>query len=405
MSIFEPRRESLSREDRLQLQLERLQALLARLRRNVPRHRKNLGTFQVTSLDDLNRIPLMSPADLAAAFPYGMFALPRREVIRLHSTIGPGGMQMVIGHTQNDLANWGRLAARQLVASGATAHDLIQISFAGSTFGQALGHMLGAQLIEASMIPQDAFHTEYQLTMMQNYRPSVLIATPTQARDLIDLMEQRGIDPQSTPLRTVFLSRPIPPEERAALKTGLFADIHCIFSVPEILDPGLTVECEHRHFHVNEDHFLIEVVEGELVVTTLTREAMPLLRYRTRIAGELEDRPCPCGRTGRIVHPGRRLDGRLRVNEMPLYRNQVDGLMSQTRAAGHPFLATISETQIRVFIRVSHSLFPDTVREFERLKIEVESEFQTKLGVRAVVGFLTPAEFDRRKAEEPPDPR
>ena len=400
MSIFGRRHETMSGVDREQFQLERLQALLARLRRSVPRYRKLLGNLQVESLDDLPGVPLTSPEDLGAAFPYGMFALPLREVIRLHSAIGPAGMQLVIGHTRNDLNQWARLAARQLAAVGGTAHDVVQIGFGGGAFARSLGYMLGAELIEASVIPQEAYHPEYQLAMMQSYRASILVTTPSQAHELAATLELRGIDPQSLQLRAVLLSRPVTPNEREVLKTGLFSDIRCSFGVGEVLDPGLCVECPEGHLHVNEDVFLVECVEGELVVTTLAREAMPLLRYRTRVASELERIKCPCERTGVVLRPGGRLDGRLRVNEMPLYKGQIEALLAQTRAAGQPFFLEISEREVLVSIMVTAELFPDTVREMQSLKAEIESEFIAQLGVQARVEYLSPREFEQQQPSD-----
>lgn len=397
MKIFDDHYESLAAEDREQLQLERLQALISRLRRNVPRYRKSLGNLQVASLDELPTVRPTSPEDLAAAFPYGMFALPLREVIRLHSTIGPGGMQIVVGHTRNDLAHWGRLAARQLTAVGGSEHDVIQIGFVGGAFGQALGYMLGAEQIEASVIPQDAYHPEYQLAMMQSYRASILITTPTQARDLIDILSKRGIDPQSLQLRAVLLARPVPDDVREELQTDLFSRVHCTFGAGEILDPGLCVACDEGRFHVNEDEFLVEIVNGELLVTTLIREAMPLLRYRTQIRCEAERERCPCGRTGIVLKPTGRLDGRLRVNEMPLYRNQIEALLAQTRAKGHPFLLDISEREVRVAIMVTADLFSDTIRTMQALKTEIEGAFMEQLGVRAAVEYLGPRDYAERE--------
>jgi phenylacetate-CoA ligase len=197
MTIFDPKFESMRREELAQYQLERIQALLARLRRNVQRYRSIIGDKTAASLDDMRNLPLTSPRDLAAAFPYGMFALPLREVIRLQSVIGQGGTQLVIGHTRNDLAQWARLVARQLVAAEVSAHDVIQIGFGGDALARALGYLLGAERIEASVIPQDLRHVEYQLAMIQSYRVSVLITTPTNARDLMSVLRERGIDPQS----------------------------------------------------------------------------------------------------------------------------------------------------------------------------------------------------------------
>lgn len=395
MMVFDRKYETLPREDLAQLQLERLQALVARLRRNVPRYRKTLGDIRVESLADVGRLPATTPEDLAAAFPYGMFALPLREVIRLQSAVGAKGVQVVSGYTRNDLTQWGRLAARQLAAAGSTSHDVILIGFGGGTFTPSLAYLLGAELMESSVIPQDACHPHRQLAVMQSFRANVLITTPSQARELIQAMREREIDPQSLQLRVVLLSRPVSPEERDELKTGLFTEIRCSFGVAEVLDPGLCVECREHRLHVNEDHFLVELDGDELLVTTLTREAMPLLRYRTCVQARLDSARCPCGRTGVVLAPIGRLDGRVRVNEMPLYRAQIEEVLAQTRAGGHPFILDIAEGRVAVSLKVTAKLIPDTVRQLESLREEIRSECLTRLGIRAEVAFLSPLEFDK----------
>jgi len=178
MKIFDLKHETLRADELQQLQLERLQALLVRLKRNVRRYRELLGDARVESLDDLARLPVTQPDELVRSFPYGMFALPLREVIRLYSLVGPAGKQLVTGHTHNDLTHWGRLVARQLVASGMTANDVIQICLGSGLSRDTSGYALGAQLIEASVIAEDAFHLDFQLATLQNYRPTALITTP-----------------------------------------------------------------------------------------------------------------------------------------------------------------------------------------------------------------------------------
>lgn len=390
MSIFDRRYETMPRAELEQLQLERLQALLTRLKRNVRRYRERLGDLRVESLADLARLPFTTPEDMAAGFPYGMFAFPMREIIRLHTTTGPEGRPLVIGHTRNDLTQWGRLVARQLVASGVTANDVIQIGLGGGIYGGAAGYLFGAQVIEASLIAEDPTHIDYQLAMLQNYRPTVLITTPTNALELMRVLEQRRLDPQSLQLRTVLLSRPVPDETRSRLHDGLLATVQCSFGLGEILDPGLCVECEAGHFHVHEDHFLVEIQEGELVVTTLCREAMPLLRYRTRVAAELRRDKCSCGRTGVQLLPGGRLDRRLYVNEMPLYEGQIAGVLAQTGAAGRPFEVAVSERGLTLKIEMSEALFADTVWVLENLRRTIEQEFLNRLGIEAEVRFVNP---------------
>ena len=389
MSVFDRRYETMPRAELEQLQLERLQALLVRLKRNVRRHREKLGDTRVESIADLARLPFTTPEDMAESFPYGMFAFPMREIIRLHTTVGPQGKPLVIGHTRNDLTQWGRLVARQLVASGVTANDVIQMCFGGGVYGSA-GYLFGAQVVEASVIAEDPSHVDYQIAMLQNYRPTVLITTPTNALELMQVLEQRRLDPQSLHVRTVLLSRPVDQETRAQLAAGLFAKIQCNFGLSEVFDPGLCVECEAGQFHVHEDHFLAEVQDGELVLTTLCREAMPLLRYRTRVACELSRDKCSCGRTGLVIKPGPRLDQRLCVNETPLYEGQIAGVLAQTGVAGHPFQVRVSERHVVITIEISEKLFSDTIWFLERLQHEVESEFAARLGIEAKVRFVEP---------------
>lgn len=390
MSTYDRRYELMSRAELEQIQLERLQALLARLRRNVRRHREKLGDFRLKSLGDMARLPFTTQEDMLESFPYGMFAFPLREVIRLHSTLGPGGKPLVIGHTRNDLEQWGRLAARQLAASGVTANDVILISLGGLAQSGASGYVLGAELIEASVIAEDPLHIDSQLAMLQNYRATILITTPTSALDLMRTIEERRIDPQSLYLRTVLLSRPVDKETREQLASGLFAAVRCNFGLSEILNPGLCVECEVGLFHVHEDQFLAELCDGELVLTTLAREAMPLLRYRTRVSAELCRDKCACGRTGILLQPGPRLDHRYRVREITFYEAQVVDVLAKTRAAGLRFHLEPAERQLRVAIELSEDFFAGAISAKKDPKPEIESELLARLGLPAEVRFIEP---------------
>lgn len=385
MTIFDRAHECLAPADLEQLQLERLQALLARLKRNVRRVRDLLGDRRVCDLADLSSLPLTAPSDLLAAFPYGMFALPLHEVIRLHSTVGPDGRQLIIGHTRNDLTLWGRLVARQLAAAGVTANDVVQLGFGGSLAKLATGYQLGTEILGASLIPEDPLHIDYQLAMLQNYRVTVLITTPANAAALARLMDLRRIDPQALHLRTVLLSRPVDDAARQTLAAGLFAPVRCNFGVAEVLNPGLCVECAEGRFHVNEDQFLVESLAGELVVTTLSREAIPLLRYRTRQAATLTRAHCACGRTGVILTAGERLDDRLRVGETEIYPAQIHEVLDQTRARGQPYRFSVEVDRVIIVVEITSELMGDTIRTLMSLQYEIETEFFSRLGVAAEV--------------------
>jgi phenylacetate-CoA ligase len=388
MKVFDPRHEMMPRAELEQLQLERLQSLLVRLKRNVRRYRERIADIILESIEDLARLPETTPGDLVESFPYGMFAQPLREVIRLNSLVGPEGRPLVTGHTRHDLTQWGRLGARQLFASGVTVNDVIQICLGGGARQGSSGYVLGAETLGASVIAEDPFHVDYQLAMLQNYRPTVLITTPTNAMELIRLLNQRRVDPQSLNLRTILLSRPVDADTRRQLQAGLFSAVQCNFGVREILDPGLCVECEHGRFHVNEDQFLVEIHDGELLVTTLCREAVPLLRYHTQVNCEAHREKCACGRTGIILAPGTRRDRRLRVNEAPLYEHQIADVLQQTSAAGHSFQLEVLERSIIVRLEMTEDLMHDTVWPIINLQRELQSEFYARLGIEAEIVFV-----------------
>jgi phenylacetate-CoA ligase len=392
MSLFDRRYETMPRPELEQLQLERLQALLVRLRRNVRRYREKLADAQVETLAGLGQLPFTTPEDMVAGFPYAMFAFPLREVIRLHSTLGPAGKPLVIGHTRNDLIQWARLVARQLSASGATANDVIQISLGGSA--AAAGYVLGAELLEASVIAEQPHHVDYQLAMLQNYRPTMLVTTPGNALELTRAMEQRRLDAQALHLRTVLLSRPVPAETREQIAAGFFASVQCGFGLGEVLDPGLCLECEFGQWHLHEDQFLAEICDGELVITTLAREAMPLLRYRTQVAGELHRDKCACGRNSVILRPGARLDRRLRVQETEFYEEQIAQMLAQTRAAGQTFHLEATEQRLVVAVEISEDLFAKTLSSAENPRRGIEMELQGRLGLEVEVRFVEPRQSE-----------
>jgi phenylacetate-CoA ligase len=361
---------------------------LVRLRRNVRRYRERLEDVHVESLADLARLPVTTPEDMAESFPYGMFALPLREVIRLHSAMGPEGTPLVIGHTRNDLSQWARLAARQLAASGVTSHDVIQVCSGTGIYRGGLGYALGAELLGASVIDEDPYHMEAQLAMLSNYRPTMLVTTPSNAQDLMRAMDRQRIDPPSLHLRTMLLSRPVDSAVREQLREGLLVGLQASFGIDEILDPGLCVECEAGHLHVNEDQFLVEIDGGELLVTTLAREAMPLLRYRTRVTATLDHTKCSCERTGAVLKPGPRLDGRLLVNETPLYRSQITQLFAHTGVAGNKFSVEVLESRLTIKIQLTENIFSDMMWPLIKLQRELELEFLDRLGIPAEVRFV-----------------
>ncbi len=301
MTIWDPRNETMPREDLDQLQLERLQTTLNRVHRSVAFYHGRFGEQgfdpgDFRSLDDLRRLPFTTRAELAQHHPYGLFAVPLREVVRLHAaSTATGGRQVVVGHTARDIRTWGELVARVLVAGGVTRDDVVQIAFDYGIFPDGFGFHYGAERIGASVIPTSAARMAHQLEIMRDYRSTVLIAPPSVARSLADHLVTESIDPKSLFLRVgVFSAESWGEPLRRDLESRLTIRAADAYAVGEVMGPGVAGECAARAgLHLQEDHFLAEIVDpatgavlppgatGELVLTTLTREAFPLIRYRT----------------------------------------------------------------------------------------------------------------------------
>ena len=326
---------------------------------------------------------------MADGFPYGMFACPCARLVRLHPRSDPGARAgyRVHAHRPDPVgAAGGPPACGQRV----TPNDVVQICLGSGVYRARQGMSMGAETIEASVIAEET--VPYRFPSL----PCCRVTGPPcshhtrHAGNSWRRWKHRKIDPPSLHLRTVLLSRPVSPELRQAFEAGLLVSVRCNFGVDEILDPGFCVECDEGHFHVNEDQYFIETRDGELVVTSLGREALPLLRYRTRIACEVHREKCPCGRTGAIVVPGPRLDGRLRVREAPLYECQIAEVLAQTRAAGHRFHVEVAEREVIVAIEMTSALFADVMWMLTDLQREIQNEFKTRLGLDADIRLITP---------------
>ncbi|HUW85155.1 MAG TPA: AMP-binding protein [Phycisphaerae bacterium] len=412
MPIFDAKNETLSREILGQVQIERLQAVLNRVQRNVSWYRRQLkeagiGPGDVRSLDDLLRLPMTTGEALAEGYPYSMFAVPLREVIRLHSVPGPGGRMLVIGHTRNDVRQWARLAARTLAAAGVSETDVVQICFGEGFFVEAMGFQYGAELLGASVIPAPVHGIDEQIQVVRDYRATVLVSTPTHARQLVHGLRERGIEPQSLHLRTCVLSRAMPGEPwRESLEEGLFAKVFTSFGIPEVVAPGIAAECRHTEgMHVNEDHVIVELIDpesdqpvpdghrGELVVTSLTREGFPLLRYRTGYLTSMWRCPCPCGRTGALLQPILGwTDSRLLVNEVPVYPAEVERILSEVEHATPHFRLNLRTDEtgetLEVQVGVDEKMFADKVRSLDLIRSQIMSALSARWGTHVDVRLV-----------------
>ena len=314
MPIWNADYETLSRDDMAQLQLERLQRTVNRAYKNVAFYRGKFDELGISpediqSLDDLRKLPFTTKDDLRNAYPYGMFAVPLREVVRIHASSGTTGQATVVGYTRNDLHTWSMLCARFMSAVGVTRDDVIQIAFGYGLFTGAFGLHQGAELIGASVIPTSVGNTKRQVQIIRDYKTTALVCTPSYALTIAEALAEAKVDPKSTNLKVgLFGSEPWSERMREEIEAKMFIKATDNYGLSEVIGPGVSGEClERAGQHVAEDHFFPEIIdpetgaplpygsEGELVLTTLTKEALPLLRYRTRDLTTLTEEPCACG--------------------------------------------------------------------------------------------------------------
>ncbi len=414
MTIWDPRNESMTREDLDQLQLERLQTTLNRVHRSVAFYH---GRFEERGFDpgdcrsllDLQRLPFTTRAELAAHHPYGLFAVPLREVVRLHASTATGARHVVVGHTARDIRTWGELAARVLVAGGVSRDDVVQIAFDYGIFPDGFGFHYGAERIGASVIPTSAARLTHQVEIMRDYRSTVLISPPSVARSLADHLVTENIEAGTLFLRPGIFSGEYWGEElRRELETRLAIRAADTYAVGEVLGPGVAGECTARAgLHLQEDHFLAEIVDpatgvalpegatGELVLTTLTREAFPLLRYRTGDLTSLDPAPCACGRTlARIARVTGRTDDMISLRGVHFFPAQVAAILTALEGTPPRFVLALQretgQDLLEIRVEVSEGIFFDGMRRQRQLIEEIARRIQEELGLPARVKLVDP---------------
>jgi len=331
---WEPDKECMDREELEQLQLERLQSTLNRVYAHVPFYRKKFDALgispeEIGSLADLSRLPFTTKEDVRGNYPYGLFAVPLREVVRIHASSGSTETSSVVGYTSNDIKMWSKLVARILVAGGVTKDDVVQVSFRYGLYTGGFGLHYGAERLGASVIPASSGNTARQIQIMKDFKTTALVSTPSYAMLVADTIREMGISVSALSLKYgLFGGEPWSEKMRREIQDALGIVATDNYGLSEVIGPGISGECIERNgLHINEDHFLVEVIDpktfqpvppgqtGELVITTLTKEAFPMVRYRTRDLTSLQAGDCPCGRTGRRMS---RLAGR--TDEMLIIR-------------------------------------------------------------------------------------
>jgi phenylacetate-CoA ligase len=407
--IHEPERECMARDLLAAFQLEALQAVLARTYLHVPFYRKRfdagrIDPDEVRALEDLGRLPFTTREDLQANYPYGLFAVPLREVVRIHASTC---MSVVVGYTKNDIKTWSDVMARVLVAGGVGKDDVVQIALGYNLSTGGFGVHYGAERIGASVIPTSTGNTRRQLKIMRDFKTTALVATPGYAALLGRTLHEQGAERSALSLRVALLGgEPLSDALRQEIQERLGVVATDNYGLSEVMGPGIAGECRERNgLHINEDHFLVEVVDpvslrpvpagepGELVLTTLSKEAFPVIRFRTRDITRLLPGTCPCGRTTqRMARVERRSDDILIVRGVKVDPRRVAELFVELegRASPHRILVEREKgmASLTLLVAVEDSGDFDEIKKpqgrLERLRRGFSSELGLSVSVRLV---------------------
>lgn len=406
MPVWNAREECLEPEERAQLQLERLQSTLNRAYRNVPFYRNRLQQngiepAQVETIAALQQIPFTVRDDLSENYPYGLFAVPLRDVVRIHTAQGSVLKPTVSGFTKQDLGVSRELIARALFAAGVAKTDILQIDLDPGLINWGRAYKDGAEAIESSVIPQTMLTPEKQLMLLRDYKTSVLITSHAAATQLMHIAFRANLNPNELALKTIILvGEPSDPETRTHLRDELHVKTWVHYGLSEVPGAALAFECEAREgLHVSEDHFFAEVIDpatgkaapeeeaGELVLTTLTTRAFPLIRFRTGDLVRFLAGACPCGRTlARIEWLPSRTDEMLVIRGVKLHPQQLVSLLEKTMGflpEAYRFLILKDDLRdfLEVWLKVEEALFSDEIKEMERLCLRLAKELTQELGV------------------------
>lgn len=425
MNIWDLDYECMPRDELAQLQLERLQATLNRVYKNVSFYRKRFDEISfepedLTELNDLEKLHFTRSQDISAAYPYGLFAVPLREVVRVHSSSGATAKPTVVGYTRQDLRSWSQLVARVLTAAGVTADDVVQITLNYGLVTGGLGIHYGAELIGASVLPTSVGRTERQVRIMQDYRTTVLVATPSYALVIAAAMGKMDVDPKMLNLRYALLAgEPWSEAMRQEIEERLYVKATDNYGLSEVMGPGVAGECLHQAgMHLYEDHFIAEVVDpgtgarlhagqvGELVLTTITKEAFPLIRYRTGDLCSLDPRPCPCGRTmARMSRVLGRIDEVLIIKGVNIIPSRVGDILGEVlgRRPAYQLLVERQDNldRLTVLVEVSEDMFFDKMREQRILVDSMQRKVSGGIGITPRILLVEPGSIHRQEETSP----
>ncbi len=418
--IWNEEYETMPREALAALQLSRLKKVVERVYATVPHYRDafdkaKVHPSQIKTLDDLQRFPFTNKSDLRDNYPFRLFTVPLSEVVRVHASTGTTGKPTVVGYTTRDIDNWAELIGRCCAAAGVRKGDVVQNAYGYGLFTGGLGVHYGAERMGATVVPVSGGNTKRQIMLMQDFGTACLTCTPSYALTIAEELAEMKVDRKTLKLRVgIFGAEPWSEGMRRQIEEKLGIDAIDIYGLSEIMGPGVSCECVEakRGLHVFEDHFIPEIVEpgtgkrlpygekGELVFTTITKEAIPLIRYNTRDISALYPEPCRCGRTHvRMERISGRTDDMLIIRGVNVFPSQIESLLVGVKGV-EPHYQMIVRREgtmdtLEVRIEVNESVFSDEVKNLERLEKRLEKEVKEALGVSARVKLVEPKTLQR----------
>ena len=415
--------ETMSRDELIYIQNERLQKMLRRIYHNVPFYRSQfqsvgLAPEDITEISDLSKLPFTTKQDLRDSYPYGLFAAPLSEIVRIHASSGTTGKPTVVGYTREDISNWAELCARAFVAAGADSNSVVQVSYGYGLFTGGLGIHYGAEKLGASVIPMSGGNTERQIMLMKDFHSTLLACTPSYAIYLAEAIEQYGIDPGEIKLKSgIFGAEPWSENMRKKIEERLHISAHDIYGLSEIMGPGVAIECQCKNgMHIWEDHFLPEIIDpntleplpygapGELVFTTLTKEGIPVLRYRTRDLSVLHKEVCECGRTHvRMERVSGRSDDMLIIRGVNVFPSQIESVLMEFGNVEPHYLLIVTREgtldNLEIQIELSEELFSDRISNLEELERKIKQKIHSVLQISAKIRLVEPKSIPRSEGK------
>ncbi|MHB8988878.1 MAG: phenylacetate--CoA ligase family protein [Desulfobulbia bacterium] len=422
--IWNEEYETLPRPALEALQLKRLKAQVTRVHATVPYYRKKMEDAGVTpddiqTLADIRLLPFTTKEDLRKNYPFGLFTVPMEKVVRIHASSGTTGKPTVVGYTKRDIEMWAELMTRTLSAAGVHSGDIVHNAYGYGLFTGGLGAHYGAENLGAAVIPISGGNTKRQIQIMQDFGSTVLLSTPSYALNIADAMADLGIDPATLKLRVgVFGAEPWSEAMREEIEQRLKIKAIDIYGLSEVMGPGVAAECieEQKGLHIMEDHFLPEIVDpdtfaplplgeaGELVFTTLTKEAFPVIRYRTKDISRLIPDVCSCGRTFyRIPKITGRTDDMLIIRGVNVFPSQIEEVIMGVEGVEPHYQIVVeregSLDKIEVQVEVSEAIFSDEVKSLEKLSKKLQTEIKDLLGISCTIKLVEPKTIQRSEGK------